>query len=44
MEGGRERERERESERERERENIEKFYLTPNERATTGKIEPPLRW
>ena len=31
---------ERERERERER-NIEKLYLTPEERATTGKIKPP---
>ena len=33
-------EREREREREREK-NIEKLYLTPEERATTGKIKPP---
>ena len=33
---------ERKRNRARERENIEKLYITLEERATTGKIEPPL--
>ena len=37
----RERERKREREREKKKKNIEKLYLTPEERATTGKIKPP---